>query len=60
MSDLKKLEEKITEKITQYVWKKYKWLTNKKLIIREKKNCFHILAHEDASPLILGKGIINN
>ena len=31
----------------------------KKLIIREKKNCFHIVSHEDASPLILGKKIIN-
>ena len=31
----------------------------KKLIIREKKHCFHVTAHEDASPLILGKKIIN-
>ena len=31
MSDLKKLEEEIHEKITQYVWKNYKWLKNKKL-----------------------------
>ena len=47
------------EKITEYVYKNYRWLKNKKLIIREKSNCFHIAAHEDASPLILGKSIIN-
>ena len=43
------------QKITEYVYKNYRWLKNKKLIIREKGNCFHIVSHEDASPLILGK-----
>ena len=47
------------EKITEYVYKNYKGLKNKKLIIREKKNCLHVTAHEDSSPLILGKSIIN-
>ena len=46
------------QKITEYVYKNYRWLKNKKLIIREKENCFHIVANEDASPLILGKSII--
>ena len=54
------MSEETIQKITEYVYKNYRWLKNKKLIIREKKNCFHIMAHEDASPLILGKIIINN
>ena len=53
------MKEEDIEKITEYVYKNYKWLKNKKLIIREKDKCFHIVAHKDASPLILGKSIIN-
>ena len=53
------MSEETKQQITEYVYKNYKWLKNKKLIIREKENCFHIAAHEDASPLILGKKIIN-
>jgi hypothetical protein len=52
------MKEEDIEKITEYVYKNYKWLKNKNLIIIEKKNCFHITAHEDGSPLILGKGIV--
>ena len=54
------MKEEDIEKITEYVYEKYKWLKNKKLIIIEKKNCFHVTAHKDGSPLILGKGIVNN
>ena len=53
------MKEEDIKKITEYVYKNYKWLKNKQLIIKEKKNCFHVTAHEDASPLILGKSIIN-
>ena len=53
------MKEEDIEKITEYVYKNYKWLKNKKLIIREKDKCFHVLKHEDSSPLILGKSIIN-
>ena len=53
------MNEETIKKITEYVYKNYKWLKNKQLTIKEKKNCFHISAHEDASPLILGKKIIN-
>ena len=53
------MKEEDIEKITEYVYKNYKWLKNQKLIIREFDNCFHILKHEDGSPLILGKKIIN-
>ena len=54
------MTEEITHKIKEYVYKNYGWLKNKNLVIREKKNCFHISAHEDASPLILGKKMFTN
>jgi hypothetical protein len=50
--------EETTQQITEYVHKNYRMYKNKKLIIREKSNCFHITIHEDGSPLILSKGII--
>tara|TARA_R110002012_G_scaffold124552_1_gene275664 strand:+ start:317 stop:481 length:165 start_codon:yes stop_codon:yes gene_type:complete len=53
------MKEKDIEKITEYIYKNYKEYKNKQLIIRERNNCFHILKHEDSSPLILGKSIIN-
>ena len=53
------MEDNIKQQITEYVYKNYKSYKDKQLIIREKKNCFHIVTHEDASPLILGKKIIN-
>jgi len=53
------MEEEDIEKITEYVYKNYKEYKNKKLIIKERSNCFHVLKHEDSSPLILGKSIIN-
>ena len=54
------MNEEIKNQITEYVYKNYKQYNNKQLIIRELKNCFHVLKHEDGSPLILGKGIVNN
>jgi len=54
------MEDKIRQQITEYVYKNYKQYKDKPLIIRELDNCFHVLKHEDGSPLILGKGIINN
>jgi len=53
------MSEETIQQITEYVYKNYKQYKNKKLIIRELNNCFHILKHEDSSPLILGKKIIN-
>jgi hypothetical protein len=53
-----KLDDKIIEAVTEYVWANYRTMKNKQLVIREKGNCFHVALHEDASPLILGKGII--
>ena len=53
-----KLDEKVVKTITEYCWKNYRWMKNKPLVIKEKEKCFHVAIHEDASPLILGKGII--
>jgi len=53
------MKEEDIEKITEYVYKNYKEYKNKQLIIKEYKNCFHVLKHQDGSPLILGKSIIN-
>jgi hypothetical protein len=49
------MTENTIQKITEYVYKNYRWLKDKQLIIREKSNCYHIVSHVDASPLILGK-----
>ena len=54
------MSEETKQQITEYVYKNYKQYKNKQLIIRELDNCFHVLKHEDGSPLILGKKIINN
>ena len=54
------MEDNIKQQITEYVYKNYKSYKDKQLIIKEFDNCFHVLKHKDSSPLILGKGIINN
>ena len=54
------MNKDVVEQVKEYVYKNYKSYKNKPLIIRELKNCFHVLKHEDGSPLILGKGIVNN
>ncbi len=53
------MNEDTIKKVTEYVYKNYKSYKDKQLIIREKDNCFHICKHEDGSPLILGKKILN-
>jgi hypothetical protein len=52
------MSEENIQQITEYVYKNYKTYKNKPLIIKEYDNCFHILIHQDGSPLILGKSII--
>ena len=52
------MSEDNIQQITEYVYNNYRTYKGKQLIIREKDNCFHICLHEDASPLILGKGIL--
>jgi len=53
------MNEETTKQVTEYVYKNYKLYKNKQLIIKEFNSCFHVLIHEDSSPLILGKKIIN-
>jgi hypothetical protein len=52
------MNESIVKQIKEYVYKNYKSYQEKQLIIKECNNCFHILKHKDASPLILSKKII--
>jgi hypothetical protein len=54
------MSEDTIQQITEYVYKNYKTYANKPLIIKEMNTCFQVLIHEDSSPLILGKSIINN
>tara|TARA_R110000796_G_scaffold26850_1_gene74162 strand:- start:257 stop:421 length:165 start_codon:yes stop_codon:yes gene_type:complete len=54
------MSKEIKQQITEYVYKNYKSYKDKQLIIKEFNNCIHVLMHKDDSPLILGKGIINN
>lgn len=46
------------EKVIEYVYKNYKSLKDKELIVEEFDTHFTVRAHKDGSPLILGKGII--
>ena len=51
------MSEDIIQQVTEYVYKNYKTYKDMNLIITDHGNCFHVLKHKDASPLILGKGI---
>ena len=54
------MEEETKEQVMAYVMKHYAKMFGKELpIIKEFDNHFQISKMEDASPLILGKGIIN-
>ena len=52
------ISKDIIKLIEEYVYKNYKSYKDKQLIIREYDNCFHVLIHQDGSPLILGKKIL--
>ena len=52
------MNEQVIAKLTEYVYKNYKSYKDKQLIIKEYDNCFHILIHQDGSPLILGKKVL--
>jgi len=53
------MNENIIQLITEYVYKHYRTYKDKPLMIFESSKCYHVLKHKDASPLILGKGILN-
>jgi hypothetical protein len=53
------MDRKTFERVQEYVYKNYKSYEGKELIIKENDACFFILKHKDASPLILGKGILD-
>ena len=53
------MDDERKQLVIDYVYKNYKTYKDKPLIIIEHDSCFLILIHEDGSPLILGKGIID-
>ena len=53
------ITKEIMNSVTQYVWANYKQYKDKPLIIREYDNHFKINMNKDGSPLILGKGIVD-
>jgi len=46
------------EKITQYIYSKYKTYKDLPLTIEEYDSHFSVKLHEDQSPLILGKSVV--
>ena len=52
------MDEERKQLVIEYVYKNYKTYKDKTLIITEHDSCFHVLIHEDGSPLILGKNIL--
>jgi|TARA_R110000744_G_scaffold210512_1_gene329607 hypothetical protein len=54
------MSEETKQKVTEYVHSNYAMYKNKQLFIIEKDSCFQVKIHEDGSPLILGKGILDN
>jgi|TARA_R110001592_G_scaffold196461_1_gene444248 hypothetical protein len=58
MKTNKEIKEETLNQVIEYVYKNYRYLKDKKLIIKEFNNHFQINDNEDSSPLILGKKII--
>ena len=52
------MSEDTEQLVKEYVYKNYKTYKDKQVIINEFDKCYHVLTHKDASPLILGKGIL--
>jgi len=53
------MSDETIQQVTEYVYKNYASYKDKQLFIKETDNCFHVSKHPDASPLILGKAILN-
>jgi|TARA_R110001592_G_scaffold291369_1_gene560728 hypothetical protein len=58
MKTNKEMNEETLNQVIEYVYKNYKYLKNKTLIVKEFDNHFQINDNEDSSPLILGKKIL--
>lgn len=54
-----KMDKVIAQKVSDYAQKNYKMFEGKELIVKEGENVFYVSDHEDGSPLILGKTILN-
>lgn len=51
-------DDPVRVQVEDYVYKNYKSLNGKPLIIKDMGNHFQILKNKDGSPLILGKSIL--
>lgn len=51
-------DDPVRVQVEAYVYKNYKALNGKPLIIKDMGNHFQILKNKDGSPLILGKSIL--
>ena len=54
-----KMDKVIAQKVSDYAQKNYKMFEGKELIVKEGENVFYVSDHQDRSPLILGKSILN-
>lgn len=57
-NEILRMDDPARVKVEAYVYKNYKSLDKKDLIIRDHGSHFQILKHKDGSPLILGKSIL--
>lgn len=53
-----RMDDPVRAQVEAYVYKNYKSLEKKDLIIRDHGSHFQILKHKDGYPLILGKSIL--
>lgn len=51
-------DDPVRVQVEAYVYKNYKSLNGKTLIIKDMGSHFQVLKHKDGSPLILGKSIL--
>ena len=58
-TDKDAIAPEVIDKVTNHVYKNYKYLENKPLYIKQSKSCFYVTSHKDASPLIVGKNFEN-
>lgn len=56
--EILRTDDPVRVQVEAYVYKNYKSLNGKTLIIKDMGSHFQILKHKDGSPLILGKSIL--
>ena len=56
--EILRMDDPVRTQVEAYVYKNYKSLNGKTLIIKDMGSHFQVLKHKDGSPLILGKSIL--